>query len=228
MSRSRHPYSDPVLSLREELRALPVLSSAPRHFDTKTAPDTPQPLFLDWFRAAVAAGEPEPHAMTLSTCDGEGRPDARILILKDLDDDGWWFATNSASPKGRQLEQQPTAALTFYWRALGRQVRIRGTVRAAGARQSADDFRERGLGARAVALASRESQPLNDHAECRQAVAAARRALDADSRMVSPTWTLYSLHPQEVEFWQADQDRMHTRLLYTRTESRWQRNLLWP
>jgi len=166
--------------------------------------------------------------MTLSTCDSEGCPDARVLILKDLDDDGWWFATSSASPKGRQLEQQPAAALRFYWRTLGRQVRIRGTVRPAGAQRSADDFRGRGLGARAVALASRGSQPLNDDAECRRAVAAARRALDADPEMISPTWTLYSLHPEEVEFWQADQDRLHTRLRYARAESRWQRNLLWP
>ena len=217
-----------MLSIREELRALPVLSSAPQHFDTNTAPDAPQPLFLDWFRAAAAAGEPEPHAMTLSTCDGEGHPDARVLRLKDLDDDGWWFATNSVSSKGKQLEQQPTAALTFYWRTLGRQVRIRGTVRTAGAQRSADDFRQRGLGARAVALASPESQPLNDDTECRQAVTAARRALEADPELISPTWTLYSVHPEEVEFWQADQDRLHTRLRYKRTESRWQRNLLWP
>ncbi len=86
-------------SLREELRALPVLAATSGSFDTKAAPDTPQALFLEWFRAAVAAGEPEPHAMTLSTCDEDGRPDARILLLKDLDDEAWWFATSSASAK---------------------------------------------------------------------------------------------------------------------------------
>jgi pyridoxamine 5'-phosphate oxidase len=217
-----------VQSLRNELRALPVLAGPPQPFDTDAAPETPQTLFLDWFRAAVSAGEAEPHAMTLSTCDRQGRPDARVLILKDLDDAGWWFATSSASAKGQQLEQQPAAALTFYWPALGRQVRVRGTVLTARQEQSADDFRARGVGARAVALASRQSQPLADAAECRRAVAHARETVDADPEVVSSTWALYAIHPQEVEFWQADQDRMHTRLRYSRTNAGWQRDLLWP
>jgi pyridoxamine 5'-phosphate oxidase len=217
-----------VPAFRDELRVLPVLSSGPHSFDVSTAPDRPEALFLDWFRAAVAAGETEPHAMTLSTCDAEGNPDARVLILKDLDEDGWWFATSSASGKGQQLEQRPVAALTFYWRTLGRQVRIRGTVLGADAERSADDFRGRSAAARAVALASRVSQPLADDAECTHAVAAARRALDADPDLTSPTWALYSVRPDEVEFWQADPDRLHTRLRYGRAGSRWQRNLLWP
>ncbi|MGH3118722.1 MAG: pyridoxine/pyridoxamine 5'-phosphate oxidase [Gaiellales bacterium] len=217
-----------MLSLREELRALPVLSSVPHPFDTSRAPDAPQELFIDWFRQAVAAGESEPHAMTLSTSDAEGRPDARVLILKDLDDQGWWFASSSMSRKGRQLEQQPAAALTFYWPTLGRQIRIRGTMLTASAERAASDFRARGLGARAVALASRESEPLADLSECTHAVMAARKALETDPGIVSHTWALYSVYPDQVEFWQADPDRLHTRLRYSRSGPSWERTLLWP
>lgn len=217
-----------VLSLREELRSLPVLSSVPPAFDIESAPSAPQDLFIDWFREAVAAGEAEPHAMTLSTCDVDGRPDARVLILKDVDEDGWWFATSSASRKGRQVEQQPAAALTFYWRSLGRQVRIRGRVSTASEERAAADFRARGLGARAVALASRESESLADPSVCADAVVAARRALEADPGLVSRTWALYSVGPDEVEFWQADPDRLHTRLRYSRGRSGWERSVLWP
>ncbi|WP_156411449.1 pyridoxine/pyridoxamine 5'-phosphate oxidase [Nocardioides sp. Soil805] len=215
-------------SLRAELRALPVLSSVPRPFDVNSAPATPQELFVDWFRQAVDAGEAEPHAMTLSTCDALGRPDARVLILKDLDEQGWWFATSSASTKGQQLEQRPTAALTFYWRTLGRQVRVRGTVLTASDERAAADFRARGLGARAVALASRESQPLADPSECREAVQVARAALEAHPGLVSPNWALYSVNPDQVEFWQADPDRQHARLRYAGSGSRWVQTLLWP
>ncbi|MGH3330096.1 MAG: pyridoxine/pyridoxamine 5'-phosphate oxidase [Nocardioidaceae bacterium] len=215
-------------SLREELRALPVLPSVPHVFDVNGAPDAPQELFVDWFRQAVDAGEAEPHAMTLSTCDAAGRPDARVLILKDLDEQGWWFATSAASPKGQQLEQQPTAALTFYWRTLGRQVRVRGKVLTASDERAAADFRARGLGARAVALASLESQPLADPSECRDAVQAARAALEVDPGLVSHNWALYTVCPDQVEFWQADPDRQHARLRYSRSGPSWEQTLLWP
>lgn len=217
-----------MLSLREELRALPVLASAPHGLEIEEAPDTPQVLFTDWFRRAVAAGQAEPHAMTVSTCDSEGRPDARVLILKDLDDEGWWFSSSAASSKGRQLEQQPNAALTFYWPSLGRQVRVRGKVSTAPEARAAEDFRARGMGARAVALASRVSEPLASRSECTNAVNDAREALDVDPAQVSPSWTLYSLQPDQVEFWQADSNRAHIRLRYSRSGPAWQRTLLWP
>lgn len=217
-----------MVSLRQELRALPVLCAPPLAFDVERAPDTPQELFVEWFGQAVARREPEPHAMTLSTCDSDGRPDARVLILKDLDEQGWWFASSSASRKGRQLAQRPAAALTFYWRTLGRQVRVRGSVVAAPDERAAADFRARGAGARAVALAGRQSGSLPDRSACAESVRAARAALEDDPRLTLHSWALYAVDPDEVEFWQADQERLHTRLRYSRIGSTWERSLHWP
>lgn len=207
---------------------MPVLHSTPFEFDTAAAPASPLDLFLTWFRAAVGAGEVEPHAMTLSTCDEEGRPDARILILKDLDDRGWWFATSAVSAKAVQLEQQPAAALTFYWRSLGRQVRVRGTVLRAPQHTAAADFRARSLDARAVGLASQTSEPLARVSECSSAVERSYAALKGDPEVVSEAWAVYVVQPIQVEFWQADANRQHRRLRYSWDGSDWQRTLLWP
>ncbi|MDB5487643.1 MAG: pdxH, partial [Reyranella sp.] len=114
--------------LRDKLRALKSLPGPFPAFDPAAAPADPRDLFSSWLEAAIDAGIREPHAMTLSTVDEDGHPDARILILKNLDEAGWHFATTRTSPKGRQIEASPRAALTFYWQPLGRQVRISGAV----------------------------------------------------------------------------------------------------
>lgn len=105
-------------------------------FDPATAPAEPLPLFTTWFAQAVAAGQPEPHTMSLATSDAEGRPDVRIVMLHGADADGWAFATHATSRKGGQLAARPHAALVFYWPVLGRQVRVRGPVTAAPATES--------------------------------------------------------------------------------------------
>ena len=155
-------------------------------------------------------------------------PDARVLILKDVTAAGFWFATSAHSAKGRQLVANPAASLTFYWPAVARQVRIRGHVEAAAGEESARDFRARGVGARAVALASEQSSPLDSQAACSAAVRAARSRLDAMPDLVATTWTLCLLRPEQIEFWQADPDRQHIRLRYTANGPRWSRGLLWP
>jgi pyridoxamine 5'-phosphate oxidase len=214
--------------LREILRSLPVLVAEPAAFDPDSVPDEPTELFTAWLLAAIEAGVPEAHAMTLSTCDGDGRPDARTLILKDVDAHGWLFATASHSAKGQQLASQASAALTFYWPALARQVRVRGRVSAASRERSAADFRARGIGARAVALAGTQSTPLASRDECAVAVRAAVGCIEAMPEIVSPTWTLYAVVADTVEFWQADQDRQHIRVQYRRDGDRWTHGMLWP
>jgi pyridoxamine 5'-phosphate oxidase len=214
--------------LRTVLRSLPVFAVDLPEFDVEQVPDDPANLFVTWLTAAIDAGVREPHAMTLSTCGENGQPDARVLILKDLDSQGWWFATDSTGAKGRQLTQSPVAALTFYWPDMGRQVRVRGGVVVASRERSAEDFLDRGLGARAVALASQESDPLQHLAECTAAVTAARERLEDDPGLVSPTWALYAVVADQIEFWQADSDRQHVRLQYVRDQVRWTRRLLWP
>ena len=166
--------------------------------------------------------------MTLSTCDAAGQPDARVLILKDLDQHGWWFATNAASAKGVQLAGCPSAALTFYWPIAARQVRVRGPVVAGRAELSAADFLSRSIDARAVALASAESEPLESRVACERAVADARQRLAEDPEFVSPTWQVYAVAAHTVEFWQGDPDRAHTRVQYRHHRGRWDHTLLWP
>ncbi|MFG2569123.1 pyridoxamine 5'-phosphate oxidase family protein [Streptomyces sp. NPDC048567] len=115
-------------TVREWLRSIEVFAGPLPDFDPAVAPAEPVDLFLAWLRAALAAGVPDAHAMTLSTVGEDGHPDARVLILKNVDGDGWQFAVHAGSPKGRQLAERPSAALTFYWPQQGRQVRVRGAV----------------------------------------------------------------------------------------------------
>ncbi|MFD8965065.1 pyridoxal 5'-phosphate synthase [Streptomyces sp. NPDC059568] len=197
-------------------------------FDPATAPEEPLPLFRRWFTEAVAAGQPEPHTMTLATADEHGRPDVRTLMLHDADSRGWHFATHATSRKGRQLAARPEAALGFYWPARARAVRIRGTVHSAGREESVADLRVRSTGALASALVGRQSEVLGSAEELARASEAAweraRREPDAEAA----SWTAYVLVPDEVEFFQGDARRRHVRLRYRREGGGWVRELLWP
>ncbi|MGW5676089.1 pyridoxine/pyridoxamine 5'-phosphate oxidase [Streptomyces sp. NPDC003860] len=200
-------------------------------FDPTGAPEAPLPLFHRWFTAAVAAGQPEPHTMTLATVDAAGRPDVRTLMLHDADERGWHFATHATSAKGRQLGAHPDAALGFYWAAQGRQVRVRGTVTAAGAAESRADLRARSTGALAAALTGRQSDVLSSTEELTAASRAAWVRAEAEPDAPVPTWTRYALAPREVEFFQGDAARRHVRLRYRRdldSDEGWVRELLWP
>ncbi|KAI8908848.1 Pyridoxine/pyridoxamine 5'-phosphate oxidase [Powellomyces hirtus] len=216
-------------SFRDLLRSLPTLvGKPPAPLNVAEVPAHPADLFKAWLNTAIEHGIPEPHAMTLSTCDKDNRPDARVLILKDLDEVGWWFATSSASAKGQQLADHASGALTFYWPALGRQVRVRGNVVRAPAAASAADFLGRTVGARATALASRTSAPLGGREECVVAVQIARAQLEKDPALISQTWALYAVAPDYVEFWQANSERLHERIVYEHRGTSWTHHLLWP
>ncbi|MFE6733686.1 pyridoxal 5'-phosphate synthase [Microbacterium sp. NPDC057650] len=135
-------------SVRGLLRAVPALTGTAPSFDPLSAPDDPVALFLVWCDEALAAGIAEPHTMTLSTVDEEGRPDARTLILKDVDRLGWAFASTRSSAKGHQLAVHPAAALSFWWQAQVRAVRVRGPVVRAAEEESAADLAARSAAAR--------------------------------------------------------------------------------
>ncbi|MEU3597345.1 pyridoxal 5'-phosphate synthase [Streptomyces sp. NPDC006798] len=216
--------------VREWLRGLEVFAGPLGAFVPEDAPEDPVELFLGWLREAVDAGVPEPHAMTLSTVGDDGVPDARVLIVKNVDARGWQFAGSAGSPKGRQLAGLPGAALTFYWPLLGRQVRVRGPVEAASAGESAADLLARSASARAEVLMGRQSDRLADTAERDREFASALARLAAEPELVSPGWTLYTVRATAVEFWQADKDRLHTRLRYERTGpgAPWERHRLRP
>ena len=214
--------------MRHFLRALPVFAGDRPAFDPARAPDRPDLLFAEWITAAVDAGVPEPHAMTLSTIGVDGAPSARILILKNVDGNGWQFAVHAASPKGRDLERRPAAALTFHWAEQARQIRVRGPVTPSPPDRSAADFLARPAGSRAEASLGRQSRPLADRETLDRAVEQARVRIAEDPGLVVPEWTLYTLAATEVEFWQGDRQRKHSRLRYTRAAVGWTRELLWP
>lgn len=214
--------------LRDKLRALKSLAGPFLAFDPATAPDDPRDLFSTWLDAAIDAGIREPHAMTLSTVDGDGYPDARVLILKNLDEKGWHFATTRTSPKGRQIEASLRAALTFYWQPLGRQVRIRGAIANLGTAAGNADFRARPVGARVAALLARQSDVLDSDEELARALERQQRRVEQDPEQVAPDWAVYAVVPASVEFWQGDTQRRHIRLRYRRSDRGWTRERLWP
>ena len=217
-----------MIQIRDYLRGLPVFAGDLPTFDPAQAPERPAELFVAWLVEAVDAGVREPHAMTLSTVGADGVPSARILIVKNVDESGWQFAVHAASPKGQDLSRHPAAALTFYWPSQARQVRVRGAVRAEPAERGAADFLARPEGSRAEASLGRQSQPLADRAALDLAVGQARARIAADPGFVTPHWTLYTLAADQVEFWQGDRQRQHTRLRYAAGETGWRRELLWP
>ncbi|GAA5211203.1 pyridoxine/pyridoxamine 5'-phosphate oxidase [Streptomyces thinghirensis] len=218
--------------LHESLRSLrvwdPAVTELPP-FDPATAPGDPLPLFTAWFAEAVAAGQSEPHTVSLATADAEGLPDVRVVMLHGADADGWSFATHADSRKGRHLVARPYAALVFYWPVLGRQVRLRGPVAVAPADVAHADLHARSTGALAAALTGRQSADLDSPDELARASEAAWERAGREPDAPVPSWTLYRLLPDEVEFFQGDARRRHVRLAYRRTEEGgWSTRLLWP
>ncbi|WP_028695378.1 pyridoxamine 5'-phosphate oxidase [Pseudomonas cremoricolorata] len=194
------------------------------------APAEPFALFEQWFAEAVKTEQApvEANAMTLATVDAEGRPHCRVLLLKGLDARGFTFFTNYQSAKGQQLLANPFAAMTFFWPALERQVRIEGRVEKVTAKESDDYYQVRPLGSRLGAWASPQSQVIADR-QALQDLLEATRARFADSQPECPEhWGGYRLLPERLEFWQGRASRLHDRLNYRLIAGIWQRERLAP
>jgi pyridoxamine 5'-phosphate oxidase len=215
--------------MREVLRALEVFPAELPEFDLRSAPGDPVTLFLMWLDEAARDRILGPHAMTLATADAAGRVSSRVLICKDVDDDGrWYFASDAASVKGRDLAANPYAAASFYWPQHGRQIRISGEAAPAGSDASAADFLTRPPASRAAAMVGRQSEPLDDPAELDEAFRRSQAEIDANPGLIAAGWTLYALTADTVEFWQANHQRHHVRLQYQRTADTWSSRRLWP
>jgi pyridoxamine 5'-phosphate oxidase len=185
----------------------------------------PDPLeqFRAWFDDASGVRE----AMALATADASGSPSVRMVLLKGFDERGFVFHTNYASRKGREAEGNPRAALLFYWRELGRQVRIEGSVERTSREDSEAYFRTRPVAARYSALVSPQSEPVESRVQLESKVAEAQARWGADPPLPE-NWGGLRVVPDAYEFWVHDDDRLHDRFRYERDGAAWRIQRLGP
>ena len=185
--------------------------------------------FQRWYAEAAAAGVAALDAMTVATADARGRPSARTVLLKGVDERGFVFFTNYDSHKGRELAVNPHAALVLYWPELHRQVRVTGRVERVAIEESAAYFRTRPLGSRIGAWVSRQSEVIPGREDLERRFRELAAQYGDGEVPLPPHWGGCRVVPDSFEFWQSRPNRLHDRLLYSRLpDGRWRREWLSP
>ena len=196
--------------------------------DEKLIDRDPIRQFQNWFDDAIAAKLPLPEAMTLATVTPDGRPAARMVLLKQVDHDGFVFYTNYQSAKAEELDANPHAALVFYWPALDRQVRVEGSVTKTSGEESREYFRTRPRESQIGAWASAQSEVIASREQLEQR-ARELETLYNDREVECPEyWGGYRLLPDRIEFWKSRVGRLHDRILYERKGDNWTISRLAP
>jgi pyridoxamine 5'-phosphate oxidase len=209
-----------IASLRKEYKReeLTEGSVAPNPFEQ----------FRHWLDEACSADVPEPTAMTLATADEHGVPSARTVLLKGFDETGFVWYTNYASEKGRCLEQNPVAALLFFWPDLERQIRIAGRVERVSREESEAYFHSRPRESQLGAWASQQSAVVASRDDLDASFAAVQQQFAEGVIPLPPTWGGYRLSPSTIEFWQGRPSRMHDRIRYRKDGEQWVTERLAP
>ena len=180
-----------------------------------------------WLDEAKAANSLDATAMTLASCDENKKPSARIVLLKHFNEEGFCWYTNYASRKGQQLEKNPQAALSFYWRELSRQVQIEGRVKKLSADEADEYFHSRPYDSQISAAISRQSSPVDSRADLEQRAEDLKQKF-GDEVPRPETWGGYLLVPDHFEFWQGRPNRLHDRFVYLLQDGEWKIQRLQP
>ncbi|WP_298326314.1 pyridoxamine 5'-phosphate oxidase [Asticcacaulis sp.] len=188
----------------------------------------PFDLFGQWLKDARAREPNDPNAMTVATVDADGMPDARMVLLKDFDQQGFVFYTNTQSAKGRQILGAHKAALLFHWKSLRRQVRIRGTVEIVSEAEADEYFASRARNSQIGAWASEQSRPLESRFALEKRVAEYGLKFGIGTVPRPPHWTGFRIVPTEMEFWRDKPFRLHDRLKFERAGDGWVKSKLYP
>lgn len=188
----------------------------------------PIELFQAWYAAAEESGILHPDGMALATATPDGRPSVRVVLLKDVNEQGFVFFTNYESRKAAELDANPHAALCFHWAVHERQVRVAGRVRRISEEESADYFATRTRGSRIGAWASKQSRPLDARETLEARFREMKERFGDDDVPLPPFWGGYRLRPETIEFWQGRADRLHDRLVFEREGEGWRTKRLYP
>lgn len=191
-----------------------------------TPPNNPLDLLRRWFDTAIQLRVCEPYGITLATVDSGGCPSTRVVLLKDFDERGLFFATSETSNKGKDLVGNPWAACTLWWRETVQQINCQGSVHKLSEVDSDEMFKERVTAARAIASVSKQSAPLSDEAALRNQVDS---LIATHTEIQRPkSWHGYVLELSSIEFWHGSADRFHKRLLYDLVDGHWNHQRLQP
>lgn len=196
--------------------------------DERDLSDDPFAQLQAWLDDAREALPEQPHAMTLATATPDGRPSARVVLVRALDDRGITFFTNRTSRKGDELESNPYAAAVVHWWDLGRQVRIEGTVERTADAESLEYWTTRPRGSQVAAWSSPQSRPLRGRDELEARVRETEQRFAGGDVPLPPFWGGYRLLPTSIEFWTHRDDRLHDRVRYARNGDGWTRERLAP
>jgi pyridoxamine 5'-phosphate oxidase len=195
--------------------------------DSTTPPD-PFSVFDAWMTEARRTELNDPNAMTLATATPDGRPSARIVLLKSADRDGFVFYTNTQSRKGEELAANPQAALLFHWKTLGRQIRVEGLVEPVGSDEADIYYNSRPRISRLGAWASEQSRPLAVRRDLESRLDTLEQLHPGRDIPRPPHWSGFRVWPARFEFWQDMPFRLHDRTVFTREDEIWQVSKLYP